>query len=168
MVVGLFRRAFARRCARAIMSVISDIDASCLIVHGWSSTIRHSQGQSTLSYDWRMDMRERIEMVLREKGRSVRGTSIAAGMGETTLRNYLKGMTQSLTIDSAEKLAAEMGVSAHWLIFGEEPKTEQPPETAEVIRFMSFMDLGRRQTARDIIKRLADEEEHVSQKDNAG
>lgn len=69
-----------------------------------------------------MDMRDRITERLDKMGLSVRGTSIAAGLGETTLRNYLKGMTASLTVESAERLAAVLECSATWLMTGTEPQ----------------------------------------------
>jgi transcriptional regulator with XRE-family HTH domain len=69
-----------------------------------------------------MDMRDRINERLEKTGLSVRGASIAAGLGETTLRNYLKGMTASLTVESAERLAAVLDCSATWLMTGTEPQ----------------------------------------------
>jgi len=42
------------------------------------------------------------------------------GLGQTTVRNFLDGLTQSLTLDTIAKLEEPLGVDAHWIIFGEE------------------------------------------------
>lgn len=39
-------------------------------------------------------------------------------MGQTTVRNFLDGMTQSLTLDTVQKLEEPLGVSAEWILFG--------------------------------------------------
>ena len=41
------------------------------------------------------------------------------GIGQTTIRNYLEGMSQSLTIDTVAKLAEPLKSSERWLIFGD-------------------------------------------------
>lgn len=69
-----------------------------------------------------MDMRDRIKDRLDQTGLSVRGASVAAGLGETTLRNYLKGMTASLTVETAERLAEVLECSATWLMTGTDPQ----------------------------------------------
>lgn len=65
-----------------------------------------------------MDMRDRITDRLDKLGLSVRGASVAAGLGETTLRNYLKGMTASLTVETVERLAEVLECSVQWLMSG--------------------------------------------------
>lgn len=72
-----------------------------------------------------MDMRERIiALIEADPTLSVRGVSIAAGLGETTLRNFLKGMTRSMTLESIEKIADILGVSSRYIAYGDnEPVT---------------------------------------------
>ena len=93
-----------------------------------------------------MDMRQRIAERLENLGKSTRGASIDAGLGETTLRNYLKGMTQSMTVDNVEKLASVLEVSPRWLMFGED---------TEVVNIWDRIPLEQREQAKDILKTFA-------------
>lgn len=67
-------------------------------------------------------IRDRIAKFLKEKGLGVKPASVAAGLGETTLRNFLKGMTASLTVESVAKLADSLGVSSRWILYGDTAK----------------------------------------------
>lgn len=68
-----------------------------------------------------MDIRTRIqELIDADPALTVRGVSLKAGLGETTLRNFLKGMTLSMTVDNVEKVAAVLGKSARYLLYGDE------------------------------------------------
>ena len=93
-----------------------------------------------------VDIRERIEQRLAELGLSVRGASLAAGMGETTLRNYLKNMTNSLTVESVEKLAPVLKVSPRWILFG---------ESAEVVNIWDRIPADQQRLALDILTQFA-------------
>lgn len=93
------------------------------------------------------EIRERIQDRIDGLGLSVRGASISAGMGETTLRNYLKGMTESLTVESVNKLAPVLKVSSQWLLTG---------VSAEVVDLWERIPIGQRDLARDLLERLAE------------
>jgi transcriptional regulator with XRE-family HTH domain len=93
-----------------------------------------------------MDARDRIRARLDSLGISVRGASIAAGMGETTLRNYLKGMTKSLTVDSLEKLADVLEIAPTSLLYG---------DSAEVVNIWDRIPEDRRPLARDVLESFA-------------
>lgn len=68
-----------------------------------------------------MDIRTRIqELIDADPALTVRGVSLKAGLGETTLRNFLKGMTLSMTVDNVEKVAAVLGKTSRYLLYGEE------------------------------------------------
>jgi hypothetical protein len=45
-----------------------------------------------------------------------------AGIGQTTIRNFLDGSTQSLTLDTVAKLERPLKRSAQWIVFGDEPQ----------------------------------------------
>ncbi|WP_395393112.1 hypothetical protein WBP07_18095 [Novosphingobium sp. BL-8A] len=40
------------------------------------------------------------------------------GIGQTTVRNFLDGMSQSLTVETLNKLAGPLKTSERWLLFG--------------------------------------------------
>jgi transcriptional regulator with XRE-family HTH domain len=95
-----------------------------------------------------MDVRDRIRSRLADLGLSVKGASVAAGLGETTLRNYLDGMTVSLTVKTANKLAPVLKASAQWILYG---------ETAEVVQIWERIPADRRQQAIDILETFTGE-----------
>jgi len=67
-----------------------------------------------------MGMRERIKATIEAKaGMSIRSVSLAAGLSDSLLSKFLKGDNDSMTIKTAEKLAAALEVDPIWLIFGE-------------------------------------------------
>lgn len=72
-----------------------------------------------------------------------------AGLGSTTIRNFIDRMTRSLTVDTAEKLAPVLKVSAQWILYG---------ETAEIVALWERVPVDRRPMAKDILERIADEE----------
>ena len=90
-----------------------------------------------------MDIRARIRARLKELDLTPRGASLAAGLGETTLRNYLKGMTQSLTVETANKLAPALKASAQWILYG---------ESAEVVQIWERIPADRRPQALTVLE----------------
>src|SRR5688572_26325712 len=116
---------------------------TCLFLHGSSSRIIHSRRRLARGHYRPVEIRERIRARLDELGLSVRGASKAAGLGETTLRNYLDGMTQSLTVETANKLAPILKASAQWILYG---------ESAEVVQIWERIPAVRRPQARAVLE----------------
>lgn len=99
-----------------------------------------------------MDIRERIRQRIEALGLSVRGASLAAGLGETTLRNYLDGMTESMTTRSVEKLAPVLETTSEWILGGEAPR-----QSAQVIDIWDRVPLDRREQVLQILQTFAED-----------
>lgn len=96
-----------------------------------------------------VDIRERIiALIEADSALSVRGVSLAAGLGETTLRNFLKGMTRSMTLESIEKIADILGVTARYLAYGD----DKP-----VVYIWDRIPDQRRQQALQVLETFTDE-----------
>ena len=66
------------------------------------------------------DIRARIRRRLDDLSLSVTGTWLKDhGIGQTTIRNYLAEMSQSLTVETVSKLAEPLKTSERWLLFGD-------------------------------------------------
>lgn len=67
-----------------------------------------------------VDIRERIRAVIDAKdGLTVRNVSLAAGLSDSALHKFLTGATNSLTLETVDKLATALGVDPAWLAYGE-------------------------------------------------
>lgn len=88
-------------------------------------------------------IRARIQARLDDLSLGAKTASITAGLGETTLRNFMKGMTKSLTVESVEKLAPSLKVSVRWLLFG---------ESAEVVNIWDRIPVDRREQALEVLR----------------
>lgn len=97
------------------------------------------------------EIRRRIRDRLNKLGLSVNGASRSAGLGQTTLRNFLNGMNDSLTAKTINKLAPVLKVSARWLFSGGELESE---EMGKVVELWSRMPLDQRQQAIKILEAL--------------
>jgi transcriptional regulator with XRE-family HTH domain len=85
-------------------------------------------------HDALMDMRARIMAVIEANSEmSVRKVSLAAGLSDSMLHKFLTGATDSITIKSAEKIAAALKVDPRWLIFGE-GDPDEASDIASLIR----------------------------------
>lgn len=102
---------------------MSDMPRQCLFLHDRSSIIRHSPREAL---PWhQIDMldldaiRRRLVSALKEKGYALTGKDIqSAGIGQTTLRNFMDGSSRSMTLETLAKLDNELGIDAGWLLFG--------------------------------------------------
>ena len=75
-------------------------------------------------------IRRRLDSALKEKGYALTGKDIqSAGIGQTTLRNFMDGSSRSMTLETLAKLDNELGIDAGWLLFG--PADDQPSEINE-------------------------------------
>lgn len=74
-------------------------------------------------------IRSRLRARLKDMGLSLTGVWLKKhGIGQTTLRNFLDGMTQSLTVDTVAKLAEPLETSELWILFGD---SEDAPAVSE-------------------------------------
>ena len=152
MVVGLFLRAFARRCARAMMSVISDIPDVCNLLHTRSSSFLHSRSPSQCCQNGRMDVKQRIKSIIDSReDLTIRNVALKAGMSDSSLNKFLNNAEQSTTLRSLEKIADALGVSLRWLMFGED---DQP----QVIRIWDHIPQRKRADAIRVLSAFVDEE----------
>lgn len=114
-----------------------------------SSIIRHSRLPShlcekagVLDHD---EIRERLRGRLEELGLSLTGKWLKDyGVGQTTVRNFLDGMTQSLTVETVGKLAEPLKTTEHWLLFGTD-KSPLPSEdelSRMIARAMGELPVG--------------------------
>lgn len=68
-------------------------------------------------------IRERLAAMLDQKGLKVTGKKLQqAGVGQTTIRNYLDGTTRSLTVETLSKLEG-VGIDVIALLYGEQERS---------------------------------------------
>ena len=66
------------------------------------------------------EIRARLRARFKDLGLSATGKWLKdCGIGQTTVRNFLDGMTQSLTVDTVVKLAPALKTSEKWILFGD-------------------------------------------------
>lgn len=107
---------------------MSDMRAECLFIHDRSSLIRHSrlkhavcQNIHVIDHD---DMRRRIKGRMTDLELSLTGKWLKEhGIGQTTIRNFLDGMSSSTTTETLSKLAGPLKTTERWLIFGSDNPT---------------------------------------------
>ena len=95
----------------------------CLFIHGRSSTIRHSPALAAMCQNLHViehdDIRDRLKGRMADLGLAPTGSWLKDyGIGQTTVRNFLDGMTRSLTIETVAKLSEPLKTSERWLLFG--------------------------------------------------
>lgn len=149
------RAAYAR--ALSSSAGMSAIPEACLFLHARSSRIRHSLCAPLLSdvagVDEQDAIRARIEERIKALDLSVTAAAEQSGLGKTTVRNFLKGMTRSFTVGTAHKLAPTLKVSPQWLLYGE--------DGAEIIGIYSRVPPSRRSLAKKVLLSLTDETEQT-------
>ena len=107
---------------------ISLIEPQCLLIHGSSSLIRHSPAAAAswhqcivLDHD---KIRSRIKARFEELGLSLTGVWLKGhGIGQTTIRNFLDGSSQSITTETIAKLARPLKTTEQWILFGDAEET---------------------------------------------
>lgn len=103
----------------------------CLFIHDWSSTIRHSrfdlsvcQNVHVIDHD---DIRARLRARFKDLELPPTGKWLKDyGLGQTTIRNFLDGTNQSITVDTVAKLAEPLKTSERWLLFGSNQELNEP------------------------------------------
>lgn len=80
---------------------------------------------------------------------TVRKASLEAGLSDSALNKFLTGQTRSITIETMEKIAAALGVSQRWLMFGD-------PEIENVTYIWDHIPDRRKRAAISALRALAD------------
>lgn len=65
-----------------------------------------------------MDVRTRLKSAIEEKGTSARAVSLKAGLSDSMVHKFLTGATNSLTLDTVNKIARALEVDEVWLAYG--------------------------------------------------
>lgn len=117
-----------------------------------SSVITHSRPAHCLTENSAvMSIRDRIREALQEQELTVQGASKAAGLGQTTLRDFLNDEDRSITLRTLEKLAPVLHKSVKWLQTGE---PDGDPEVAELIDIFSHQPPHLRRTLLDVARSM--------------
>lgn len=108
-----------------------------------------------------MDIRARVWKVLDEHPEwSPRSISLAAGLSDSALTKFLNpnkpGGIKSMTLENMEKIAAALGVSTRWLIFGEDYPREINPK---IVYIWDHIPERRREQALQILETFTEDEE---------
>jgi hypothetical protein len=99
-----------------------------------------------------MGIRDRIRQKIEEHDLTVQGASLAAGLGQTTLRDYLDDPDRDIRVKTLEKLAPVLKTSTKWLHTGEDGAD---PELAELHDIWDYIPRGRRKSLVDVAKGMA-------------
>jgi transcriptional regulator with XRE-family HTH domain len=91
----------------------------CSLLRAPSRSILHCENPTHLPHIQRMDVRSRIQAILDERGLSARSVSLEAGLSDSMLHKFLTSKTQSITVETLEKIAKALGVSLRHLMFGD-------------------------------------------------
>jgi hypothetical protein len=85
----------------------------------------------------------------------VQGASLRAGLGQTTLRDYLNNPGRSITTRTLGKLAPVLAVSTNWLLTGQD---ESNGELAELIDIWSRIPESHKSSILALAKGVAKKE----------
>ena len=91
-------------------------------------------------------------------GMLVKELSALSGVNLHSLNNYLSKRGQFPSVEAGAKIARALGVSAEFLVFGEEPKQETTQTNGEVraiTRIAKQLDEGKRRFALEMMKLIA-------------
>lgn len=107
-----------------------------------------------------MDIRSRIRQVMAEHPDwTPRNVSLKAGLSDSMLAKFLKpdkpGGIQSITLETAEKIAAALGVNPRWLVYGDAPMVMP----SNVVNIWDRIPERRRQQALAILETFAEDED---------
>lgn len=85
---------------------------------------------------------QRIDTLIRDQGRSVRGVSREAGLGDDTVRMMLRGRSRSPGGDTLLALAGVLGCSVQYLLGqdGDDEADPAPRESARLDRIERKLD----------------------------
>lgn len=81
--------------------------------------ILHSANLVRFPHNWGMDVRTRLRAAIEAKNTNPRRVSLEAGLSDSMVHKFLTGQTQSLTLETLNKIADAVGVDRVWLAYGE-------------------------------------------------
>ena len=104
-----------------------------------------------------MGFRENLRAELDYSGMLLKELSALSGVNLNTLNNYLSKKGQIPSVEAGVKIARALGVSAEFLVFGEETVKKEVRANGEVraiIRIAKQLDDGKRRFALEMMKLL--------------
>ena len=106
-----------------------------------------------------MGFRENLRAELDYSGMLLKELSALSGVNLNTLNNYLSKKGQIPSVEAGVKIARALGVSAEFLVFGEEAAEKEVRANGEVraiIRIAKQLDDGKRRFALEMMKLLTE------------
>ena len=100
-----------------------------------------------------MDIRQRIDALLTEKGWGRKTLSKRMGVSDTFVRMFIENPTQQMGHENLIKAAEALGVTTDYLLHGTAPT--QDAETRNVTDIWDHIDPADRKTAIEVLKRFA-------------
>ena len=104
-----------------------------------------------------MGFRENVKAELAYSGMLVKELSLQSGVNIRALNNYLSNREQLPSVEAGVKIARALGVSAEFLVFGEEDNQETIQANGEIraiTRIARQLDAGKRRFALEMMKLL--------------
>jgi len=105
-----------------------------------------------------MGFKENLRTELAYSGMLIKELSSLSGVNMHTLTNYLSKRGQLPSIESGVKIANALGVSAEYLVFGDEDGREEVRTNGEIrtiIKIAKKLDEGKRKFALEMMKLLS-------------
>ena len=104
-----------------------------------------------------MGFKENLRSEIAYSGILVKELSSLSGVNIHTLNNYLSKKGQLPSIEAGVKIARALGVTAEYLVYGEEDEREDARANGEIksmIKIVKKLNDGKRKFALEIIKLL--------------
>ncbi|MCL2441300.1 MAG: helix-turn-helix domain-containing protein [Treponema sp.] len=105
-----------------------------------------------------MGFKENLRAELAYSGIFVKELSNLSGVNLHTLNNYLSKKGQLPSVEAGVKIARALGVTAEYLVFGEEDEREEVRANGEIrsiIKIAKKLNDGKRKFALEMMKLLA-------------
>ena len=105
-----------------------------------------------------MGFKENLRAELAYSGMLVKELSALSGINRHSLSNYLSNRGQIPSVEAGVRIAHAIGVSAEFLVFGEERREESHGELRAIIRIAKQLPCKKRQFALEMLKLLENKE----------
>jgi transcriptional regulator with XRE-family HTH domain len=100
-------------------------------------------------------IRDRIRERMEGLGLSMREVSLAAGLSDSYVRDYLAGRATLMKAENLLKLAPVLQTTPEWLLSGVGEPGGADPETAEIISLLPRLSERARASVRELARELA-------------